>query len=425
MKSCIIHINKLGPIENQVIELAPVMFFTGESNLGKSYVNFLSYYVYKVFSSDRLFDFLLSKITQDAITAKDFSFKIDTKEIIAWMSNDVRKFFAYLYNYDEIPCDVEFEFENVEDSFEIQYKEQHRDNNENDYFAFEVIINKLSSITITSEQRIEKAICRNIVRQLCQVFMGGRYMRTLLLPPGRASLLTGDFTAQRGSSRLGLYDTFLQDNDWIDSRALRNGRKGDANDFIVSQIHSLIKGDLISEKEGLYLQTENGKKIPLGATASSIKELTPLLQWILGGEIKNYSVCIEEPEAHLHPEMQIAVADLLASCINQNVAMQITTHSDYFLQRVNQLLKYGIIRERDFLCYERLCKETGHKPEHFLDKNIINAYYFSSDKGNTVIEPLNVGENGIPLSTFFDAVKALSLEDEMLDEELEKLNLHA
>ena len=425
MNKCSIYVKRLGPIENQNIELAPVMIFTGESSLGKSYINFLTYYVFNVFTSERMYDFLQSKIAVDINSTKQFSFEVKTEEIIAWMASDVKKFFVYLYNYNDISCDIEFKFEDVDSAFKIQYKERRQDKSERDFFVFDVTVNKISTISFSSGQRKENAICRNIVRQLCISFLGERYMRTLLLPPGRASLLTGDFTVQRGSSKLGLYDTFLQDNDWIDTRVLRNSRKEDADDFFTSQIHTLIKGDLLSEKDGLYLQTEDRKRIPLGATASSIKELTPLLQWILGGDIKHYSVCIEEPEAHLHPEMQIAVADLLAACINQQVAMQITTHSDYFLQRVNQLLKYGIIREKDRGRYDAFCTETGHRPEHCLDKKKVHAYYFSSDKGSTTIEPLIIGENGIPMSTFFDAVNVLSKEDELLYNELEKLNHHA
>lgn len=43
MKRLNIHIHELGPVRNAKIELAPVMIFTGASNLGKSYTNFLAF----------------------------------------------------------------------------------------------------------------------------------------------------------------------------------------------------------------------------------------------------------------------------------------------------------------------------------------------------------------------------------------------
>ena len=396
MNKVSIKINELGPVKNQEIELKPVMLFTGESSLGKSYVNFLAYYL--------------------------FSFDLKSADLIDWMQNDVRKFFVYLYNFDDFRCDVKFDFKKVEDSFAIKYT--HVNAKIKDlFYTFNIEINgeKIRS-SAYYQHRFEEAICRTISQQLCHSFLGIDIHRSFLLPPGRASLLTGDYTAQRGSSNMGLYDLFLRDNDRINNSVLFNRWVGGKqNEFFVSQIHNLIKGDLMMEKDNLFLVTEDHQRIPLGAAASSIKELTPLLQLILGGSISNTAICIEEPEAHLHPEMQISIVDLLSACINENAFMQITTHSDYFLQRVNQLLKYGCIKGLNPNRYQEICDETGHRPEHYLDRDNVGAYFFSSENGKTKIESLTIGKKGIPMTTFFNAVGMLSKEDEALDDELEKL----
>lgn len=423
MKKVVININELGPVKEQVIELKPVMLFTGESGLGKSYVNFLAYYLFYVFSSERMYDFLLEKIGTDINDKKEFSFSLNTGELIDWLHNDVKKFFVYLYNYDNIKCDVEFLFEKIEEEFKIKYTKNDVKNGDKDFLSFLIDFNGKKTRTFFAyQQRMDRAVCDVVIRQLCFRFLGVDVVRSFLLPPGRASLLTGDFTAQSGSSKLGLYDLFLRDNDRITSMAMWNRMVNRDNTRFVQQVHDLIKGDLVAEKDGLFLKTEDNQLIPLGAAASSIKELTPLLQLVLSGRISDYSVCIEEPEAHLHPEMQISIADLLAACINQYVYMQITTHSDYFLQRVNQLLKYGSIRVKNPQRYQIICDENNHNKECYLDKKDVNAYYFSSEKGKTKIEPLTIGDEGIPLSTFFNAVGVLSREDEFLKEELEKLS---
>ncbi len=64
MKKVRIHISKLGPIVEQEIELAQLMLFTGDSNLGKSYTNFLCYYLFNLSVSDRLNDFLLARMQE-------------------------------------------------------------------------------------------------------------------------------------------------------------------------------------------------------------------------------------------------------------------------------------------------------------------------------------------------------------------------
>ena len=422
MKKVVININELGPVKEQVIELKPVMLFTGESGLGKSYVNFLAYYLFYVFSSERMYDFLLGKIGTDVNDKKEFSFVIHTAELVDWLQNDVKKFFIYLYNFDDFKCDVKFAFEDAEDELIVKYSRIDNKKN-NELFEFLVDVNGEQIRTITYKQHIDKSICRMICNQLCHILLNLYIKSSYLLPPGRASLLTGDYTVQRGSSKLGLYDLFLRDNDRINSMALWNkSYDGEDKRFFLSQIHNLIKGDLVSEKDGLFLITEDQQRIPLGAVASSIKELTPLLQLLLGGVIGNMAICIEEPEAHLHPEMQMAIADLLAACISRGVFMQITTHSDYFLQRINQLLKYGSIRTNNPQRYQIICDENNHNKECYLEKKDVNAYYFVSEKGNTKIEPLTIGNEGIPLSTFFNAVDILSQENDILKDELEKLS---
>ena len=423
MKKVVININELGPVKEQVIELKPVMLFTGESGLGKSYVNFLAYYLFYVFSSERMHDYILEKIDVDVNKEKEFSFIIKSGDLIEWMRNDVKKFFVYLYNYDNIKCDIEFLFEKIEEEFKIKYIKNDVKKEDKDFLSFLIDFNGKKTRTFFAfQQRMDRAICDVVIRQLCFIFLGVDVVRSFLLPPGRASLLTGDFTAQSGSSKLGLYDLFLRDNDRINSMTLWNRMINRDNTEFVQQVHDLIKGDLVAEKDGLFLKTEDDQLIPLGAAASSVKELTPLLQLILSGHIPYYSVCIEEPEAHLHPEMQISIADLLAACINKDVYMQITTHSDYFLQRINQLLKYGSIRAKNPQRYQIICDEYNHNKESYLDKKDVNAYYFSSEKGKTKIEPLTIGDDGIPLSTFFNAVGVLSQEDEFLRDELEKLS---
>lgn len=421
MNKVSIHINELGPVRNQTIELKPVMLFTGESSLGKSYVNFLSYYLFYIFSSERMNEFLLGKLDANP-NNKDFSITLNSSELINWLQHDVKRFFVYLYNFDDFKCDVEFQFDGVKDLFVVKYTRMQETTDDTEVPFFHVEINgKKDHQLFLFSPRTDLAICEAFRKLLCTELLGVSVVRSFLLPPGRASLLTGDYTVQSGSSKLGLYDLFLRDNDFINSIVLARKPVQVKKRFFSYRIHDLIKGDLKSEKEGVFLMTEDHQKIPLGAAASSIKELAPLLQLMMNDMISDRAICIEEPEAHLHPEMQISIADLLASCINEKAFLQITTHSDYFMQRINQLLKYGNIKELAPEYYNELCEKTGHLQDCYLNKQDLNAYYFSSENEQTKIELLNMGDDGIPLSTFFNAVGVLSKEDELLYNELERL----
>lgn len=421
MNNVRIHINELGPVRNQEIELAPVMLFTGESSLGKSYVNFLSYYVFNVFSSGRLDYFLTDHFPVGWESKKEFSFTLEVKEIKDWMEDDVRAFFQYLYHYERFRCDVDFILPLSDNILSFKYIWRDSPSNDSSILVFETHVNDLVTLSLSTEQNIDKAISRNFRSMLCNKILGIDVNKTILLPPGRASLLTGDYNTQKGSSQLGLYDLFLSDNAWINSRVLRNVKKEHVGNYFIDYIHRLIKGDLVYEKDGLYLYTSSNEQVPISAAASSIRELLPLVQWILGGKIANYSLCIEEPEAHLHPEMQVGVADLLVACIQGGVNMQITTHSDYFMQRINQLIKYGIIKNHDEAAFHSLCEKTGHDENRYLDKYMLKTYYFSGSDNGTVITPLEIDNNGIPMSSFFHAIENLTEEDVHLNECLDSL----
>lgn len=419
-----IHIMELGPVRDCEMMLAPVMLFTGKSNMGKSYVNFLAYYVYNLFSSHRLDSFITNKIPVDMDNADKFTASIKTDDLRMWMEDDVKSFFQYLLSYKDIPCTIRFLFKDLPQKIELEYAEAEMPDSKNDadFYGATLSVNGQKRNILMSRTYTKEFLLYDICRFLGEMVLGKRMQRSFLFPPGRASLLSGNYSTQYGSSRLGMYDVFLRDNDEINRDFMRKMPRLDKTDnsFFLEQVHNLINGRLNAEKDGISFVLDNGQSIPLDAAASSVKELTPLLMWMQGQDIQSQSVCIEEPEAHLHPEMQIAVANLLAACVNKGTFMQITTHSDYFMQRVNQLLKLGCLRDKDEDAFKAFCREHSNNVRYYLDRKHVKAYYFHAEDGSTKMQLLEIGDEGIPMSTFFDAVDVLSQADVAIDDELKK-----
>lgn len=77
--------------------------------------------------------------------------------------------------------------------------------------------------------------------------------------------------------------------------------------------------------------------LPLHATSSMITEMTPFLL-VLKGRFSTGLLIFEEPEAHLHLSAQRAMARAIARLLNSGMRMVITTHSDTFLQQINNLM---------------------------------------------------------------------------------------
>lgn len=111
---------------------------------------------------------------------------------------------------------------------------------------------------------------------------------------------------------------------------------------VLSEVNSILKGEyrLEGNREYLYLNHEN--KIDLQLASSGQQEAL----WILGlivvkilYKVKT-SIIIEEPEAHLFPDAQKGMVELIAHLFNSSQTNQalITTHSPYILTALNNLL---------------------------------------------------------------------------------------
>lgn len=423
MRQISIHIEELGPIKDADIELAQLMLFTGASNLGKSYTNFLAYYVFSTFANNRIYKFISNKIDGRLKQNANFNFVLKLSEICVWMSEDVKDFFKNLLGYNDIHCNVSFSF-GVEEVLNISFLK------EDDVFNFQNKSYLISSVTINGNKRImiwddqiaSPKISSLIADYLSELLFGTSISHSFLLPPGRASLLDNSFSVQKNASRVGMYDLFLRDYDILTRKSMDEVSKDSDQQFFETRISRLIGGRVLATKDGAVLELPNGQPIPLSAAASSIKELSPILFWMQNRDISIDSICIEEPEAHAHPEMQYGIADLLVACLNKGAFMQITTHSDYLLSRLNHLVLLHRLKMTDAAAFTEYCTQYRHSNKLILDVGNVKAYYFYRDENNDVRIRLQDISEGILFDSFSSIVKRQIEVDDRLEEFFNKGN---
>lgn len=136
-----------------------------------------------------------------------------------------------------------------------------------------------------------------------------------------------------------------------------------------------------------YYSSKRKLKLNISETSSMVSEMAPIvayLKYVVNESTKKDSVhkiiFIEEPEAHLHPEVQLKLIEIFAELISHKVKIVLTTHSNYIFNKVNNLIlggklesskvaNYHIVngKEGSYVAESRDVSEEGIEDENFVD----------------------------------------------------------
>ena len=383
-------IDKLGPITDSEIVFKPFMVFTGESGLGKSYTALLWYNLITSLTPMRLQEFITKKINGSVKEELTFKFK----DFRMWLNQNTAAFLGYLLGNNNFNCQVNYVFE-TDDDKPVEMKRLHDEDASG--FTRYSINGDIDVFPLDLEDNV-LMMSFSLHGYLSKLCFGKNYLRPLILPPARAAFMGANTT-----SPIGMYRDFLAQ---LDDLKTPSRIISPDNQFFVNYIAKLSDGEIVLENGSVFLQFESGEKIPVSAAASSVKELMPFLLMLQNGKIRQYnSLLFEEPEAHVHPKKQFLLMDMLARCCNKGMLIQMTTHSDYLLGRMNQLLVLGKIREKSMEAFEIFCKEHQFNKNLYLHTEQIGGYYFKRENDRVVIEEQNLSL-GLPFNSFENTVKS-------------------
>ena len=90
----------------------------------------------------------------------------------------------------------------------------------------------------------------------------------------------------------------------------------------------------------LFLEQPAGLNKPLGlhVSASSVKSLAGLAFYLRHTASRDGLLVIDEPELNLHPDNQRRIARILAEVARTGVRVLISTHSDYVIRELSNLI---------------------------------------------------------------------------------------
>ena len=172
-------------------------------------------------------------------------------------------------------------------------------------------------------------------------------------------------------------------------------------------IKKIVDGYYKAEKDAIkFISNKRGKnrfEIPLYLASSSVCGMPGLYFYLTHLAKKGELLIIDEPESHLSPSKQILMARLLAFCVNSGIKVLITTHSDYIIKEINNL----IMLHKDFEGkQEFLKKHKEYTKNYYLDRKSVKAYI--CEEGG--LSPCDIDERGIKeMSVFDDAIDDINL----------------
>lgn len=126
-------------------------------------------------------------------------------------------------------------------------------------------------------------------------------------------------------------------------------------------------------------------KFFLRQTSSMVSELAPVILFLKYLVRPGDLLILEEPEAHLHPASQRRMAQGIVRLVNAGVRVLITTHSDYFLNQVNNLMRIEYASDP-------WLEQAGFERADCLKHADVGAYVFHWDDaaGGSRVEQLAI-----------------------------------
>jgi predicted ATPase len=153
----------------------------------------------------------------------------------------------------------------------------------------------------------------------------------------------------------------------------------------------------------IYVKTWSGKEVPLHLAPSGVREAAVVALALLSPYTP--IVLVEEPEAHLHPRAVVKLAELVALAVEMGKTVVASTHSDYLLTALNNIIARSEVR----------AVEGGR-----LDPADVAAYLVKVEGGKAVVERLEVTDEGIPEDEFARVAEELLSEQARIYHALQK-----
>lgn len=433
-----LNIKKIGKIDNCDLELNNLTILVGDNNSGKTYVTYSTYGVLKYwqdFIDYNSFEGIANEIMLNGQILLDTEKVINlSKSALKTESKKFKRRVKELFNDKEKILDnasVKIKLENFNKFQDIDRKVRIGDN-----IMFEGSLknNNLSIIYKTvNKTNIDNELIKEIIGDLfCYMVFGNSIPNPTIITAERLgiSLFYKELDERRNSMIESLqkledkdenlhpfelimnmsayYATPIKDHIAF-TRNLDNIKKISTK-LDISYPLEIIKEILGAEfkkenKQDIRFYTKNKRNnkfdIPLYLASSSARCVVDIYFYLKHISKIGDILIIDEPESHFTLRNQRLMAKLIAAIVNIGVKVFITTHSDFLIKELNNL----ILLKNDFEGKDkRLMKNKNrYTGNDYLDHKSINVYQAIDG----TLSSLKISNNGIEIPFFDEEINNL------------------
>lgn len=286
----------------------------------------------------------------------------------------------------------------------------------------------------SSEMKIRSEFYSRVAKESCDVFDDAK--SGFYIPAGRnitvsfseqfQMLFFGQLSDKQQALHIGgneeeiIRDFMLHSKRLVDffSNGYRDKMNNPFGHLVLNIAHKVLKGNYRNENGKESIMVDDKNAVSLGNASSGQQESIRIIQDLI------YVLCtgvdttrfIEEPEAHIYPEAQKLLIELMVLVANHcHTQMIVTTHSPYVLSTFNNMLYYTKVLKthpsrREELESHFLSETLNAANNEFLGIHAEGFEAYSLDPNREAYcQSIKDGRTGLIGDNFFD-------------EETEKLN---
>lgn len=447
-----IELKNIGAIDHAEIDLSQnLILLCGPNNTGKTYVANTIYATYK-YSKDRTFDFdadaEIAKKIKSSIFEGKTELVIEKNLVSRVIKEKIDKISDYLPNIFDTTADffpeskikITISDEEIEEkidklrvqarvnfgtvsidikknintkNFQLNFSKETAVNNINEFKIHKRLSTQKISANSLNEDYIPNRLSASVLTYLFRPFFNNTYITTA--ERTAINIFSKELSSRKSEALDNLIDYTNNDdesrNNPLDftrryplpirdslkiAEDLSNLQKTISDySFLADEIENdILKGKIEISTTGDLLFNpgkNNVKALNIHQSGSVVKSLSNLVFYFRHLAELNDFIIIDEPELNLHPDNQIIIARLMARIVNNGFKVLISTHSDYIITEINNLIRLNSGGDSS----KSLMDKYGYNQSDLINKDMVGVYLFKDNKAATIA----VDEFGFEIST--------------------------